>query len=151
MINIESKIQKTETCWNWLGMINEKGYGRIDVSGRKISAHKYIYENTLGKIPDSLELDHLCRNRKCVRPDHLEPVTHQENIRRSLKNRVVKTHCIRGHEFNLENTYLVRDGVRRSWRNCRVCRRQNMSKFKKANPGYYNKVNSMARSLPHLN
>lgn len=69
-----------------------------------------------------LELDHLCRNRRCCRPDHLEPVTHKENVLRGMAPSAInarKTHCKRGHEFTAENIYPSPDGVRR----CRECRR----------------------------
>lgn len=97
-------------CWEWTGhLIN--GYGSI--GGRL--AHRVSYMEIVGQIPDGLELDHLCRNTLCLNPEHLEPVTKRENLRRVV---IAKTHCKRGHEFTPENTWL--DTKRRA-RHCRTC------------------------------
>lgn len=79
-------VDKTDSCWLWLGAQNGKGYGRFTLSGRngwKRSAHRYAYELLVGPIAAGLDLDHLCRNRLCVNPEHLEPVTRRENLRRA--------------------------------------------------------------------
>lgn len=68
-------------CWTWLGRLHN-GYGYLKQHGRDVAAMRLIYEWLVGPIPDGLDLDHLCRNRACVRPDHLEPVTRTENLRR---------------------------------------------------------------------
>lgn len=70
-------------CWRWQGSLNHAGYGRIKLRDRWQAIHRAVYEAHRGPIPDGLELDHLCRNRACVNPDHLEPVARQENIRRA--------------------------------------------------------------------
>ena len=71
-------------CWLWLGCKTEKGYGLVNKPGHgKYRAHRFSYETFVGPIPEGLVLDHLCRARACVRPDHLEPVTDLENKRRS--------------------------------------------------------------------
>jgi hypothetical protein len=69
-------------CWNWTGSVNEKGYGRLSVNGKPRRAHRLAYEHMIGEIPQGLELDHLCKNRRCVNPWHLEPVTHLVNVAR---------------------------------------------------------------------
>jgi hypothetical protein len=110
-------------CWDWTGATNSRGYGRITFMGRTTYAHRQVWETVVGAIPDGLELDHLCRNTMCVNPDHLEPVTHAENIRRSPTGAeksaryAAWTHCRRGHERTPENTRIGPDGVRR----CRPC------------------------------
>ncbi len=77
------KVDKTPACWLWTDTPNHDGYGRFKAD-RKIMAHRFAYEEANGPVPEGLELDHLCRNRLCVRPDHLEAVTHTENVRRAL-------------------------------------------------------------------
>jgi site-specific DNA-cytosine methylase len=84
-----SKVEKTDTCWLWRGALNEHGYGIFgrEASKDTVRAHRWAFENVVGQIPDGLDLDHLCRVRHCVRPDHLEPVTNQENTRRGVESR----------------------------------------------------------------
>lgn len=85
-----SKVEKTDGCWLWRGSINSDGYGSFKIKGRTVKAHGYPWEKKNGQVPRGLELDHLCRNRACVRPDHLEPVTHAVNVQRGNLGRVTK-------------------------------------------------------------
>lgn len=113
-----TKVEKTETCWLWKSACTQKGYGIIRLggrSGRNAGAHRFAYEMCVGPIPDGLQIDHLCRVPACVNPDHLEPVTPQENVVRSARFRV--THCPRGHEYTEANTYYEKATKRR----CRAC------------------------------
>lgn len=109
-------------CWEWQGNINHAGYGRYNYN----LAHRLIWEALVGPIPNGLTLDHLCRNRKCVNPDHLEPVTRGENVRRGVaievnrRRKLALTHCAHGHRFTPENTYIA---PKTGKRNCRTCRR----------------------------
>lgn len=80
-------VEKTEDCWHWKGAISDPGYGRISVGNRLRYAHRLSYELNVGPIPDGLSIDHLCRVRDCVRPDHLEAVTLAENTRREMSAR----------------------------------------------------------------
>lgn len=112
-------------CWNWNASQSTDGYGRFFLDGTVRQASRVVYELLKGKIADGLELDHLCRNTRCVNPAHLEPVTHAENIRRgdlALGIRSAITHCKNGHEFTPENTALRnRNGsVHRRCRKCNV-------------------------------
>lgn len=119
-------------CWEWVGTKNSDGYGMFSFrkNGRITSngAYKLVYEALVGIVPKGKQLDHLCRNRSCVNPSHLEPVTARENMIRGVNpcaKNARKTHCKRGHEFTKENTRITTDEVGRKGRLCRVCIREN--------------------------
>lgn len=107
-----------EYCWNW-DKPNSEGYGKITDQGIEFFAHRWAYLRFVGPIPQGLDLDHLCRNRACCNPWHLEPVTRKENVRRGLQGELLNTHCKRGHEWTEENTYRRPDNPTR--RQCRAC------------------------------
>lgn len=83
-------------CWLWTGALTEKGYGKFNVGGKTIRAHRYTYQQVKGDIPTGFQLDHLCRTRSCVNPQHLEPVTCRENLRRSTLVGRKRRHGITG-------------------------------------------------------
>lgn len=121
------KVAKTDDgCWAWIGPLDRNGYG-LAGGMKKVLAHRMAYRELVGEIPAGLGLDHLCRNRACVRPDHLEPVSHRENCRRGngwAGTNARKTHCPQGHEYTPENTKLIfKKGQPNGGRNCRECRR----------------------------
>jgi hypothetical protein len=122
-------------CWEWTGATGgSRRYGCISVKGVTRRAHRVAYELLAGPIPDGLELDHLCRNRLCVNPEHLEPVTHRENVLRGdapPAANVSKTHCPRGHELTPENTYTRRG--RPGGRECRACSIDRATKWNRDN------------------
>lgn len=117
-----SKVNKTETCWLWTRPLNPSGYAYFKLERRDQLVHRVSYEWAYGPIPDGLVLDHLCRVRHCVRPDHLEAVTQQVNILRGdglAAAEVKRTHCPRGHPYDEDNTRPDGHGHRR----CRQCHR----------------------------
>lgn len=117
-------------CWEWVGTRLPTGYGTLGIGKKRVYAHRHAWEFLVGPIPEGLVMDHLCRNPPCVNPDHLEPVTEQENIARGFAGvvaglqRAARTHCPHGHEFNDANTVWftnTRNG--KPYRQCRECRR----------------------------
>jgi hypothetical protein len=110
-------------CWDWTASKDLGGYGMFSVArSQSRRAHRISYQMFVGQIPDGLVIDHLCRNRGCVNPEHLEPVTASENAKRGLMGdlRPPTTHCVRGHEYTADNTrHVVRGGYKTIV--CRAC------------------------------
>ena len=126
---IADKIDVAD-CWQWTGVTTRLGYGSVSVDGITKSAHRVVYEALVGPVPPECGLDHLCRNRSCVNPDHLEPTTHRENVLRgegiAAKN-ARKTHCIVGHPFTGDNLIIRGNG-----RQCRECGRKRSREYMRA-------------------
>ena len=123
------KMGNPDDCWLWMGKIERNGYGRFWFDSHFVGAHRFAYELTHGPIPKGLTIDHKCRNRACVNPLHLEPVSIQINVLRGVgltAQFAAKTHCPQGHPYDMFNTYINRKGARV----CRQCARQ-------ANRQYY--------------
>ena len=119
---LEDKILIGDGCWEWTGCLMPLGYGQLRRDGKTVYAHRVMYELMVGPIPEGLFIDHLCRNRKCVRPDHLEAVTNEVNIMRGNSvpaRRARQTHCKEGHELAGDNLFVTVRGHRI----CRTCRR----------------------------
>ena len=119
------EVHQPAGCWEWTSGINDAGYGiaRFGASSNQFRAHRVAYELLVGEITDGYQLDHLCRNRSCVNPDHLDPVPQRENLRRGFGQvglRARLTHCKHGHEFTPENTGIQSNGCRK----CKACDRE---------------------------
>lgn len=140
-------VLKTDQCWIWTGEIIKSGYGRFSFKNKKTLAHRLAYELVVGPIPEGRELDHLCHSRdvsclggyecphrRCVRPDHLEPVTSIENNHRGRNFQSAKTHCRNGHPYDEANTRYI-SGERR----CHTCMRANARRQYHARIEYYRK------------
>ena len=113
-------------CWIFHGKPSKEGYASFWREGQSVLAHRAFYEHYVGIVPEGLTLDHLCRVRLCVNPQHLDPVTNRENILRGVGPSAVnaaKTHCKHGHEFTPENTYHYTTPAGGPGRNCRQCQR----------------------------
>jgi hypothetical protein len=126
---VESRLVYTESgCWEWTGAI-VNGYGQAKIGHRLRGVHRFSYEHHVGPVPAGLEIDHLCKNKRCCNPAHLEAVTHRENVLRgeSPSAKYARaTHCKHGHEWTPENT--GRDG---SSRRCLTCKRKRQIEYKR--------------------
>lgn len=117
-----SKVNRAGDCWLWVASLGPNGYGQFNAGSSIVRAHRFAYEAAVGPVPAGLELDHLCRVRRCVNPAHLEPVTHRDNIMRGdtiVAGQVKRGRCPIGHEYAGENL-IVRQGSRF----CRECKRK---------------------------
>lgn len=140
MNSLERLIAKREIdtngCWLWIGSLHPNGYASTTQGSRRSRdyIHRIAYRAIIGPIPLGKELDHLCRVRHCFNPQHLEPVTRIENVRRGIGPAILgrlngsKTHCIRGHAFDEYNTRLRPTGGR----DCRACARLHQTEYRKA-------------------
>lgn len=118
-------------CWKWNGAKTILGYGTTIYEGKLYMAHRLSFEFYKKIIPVGYVIDHLCRNPNCVNPDHLDAVTHRENLRRGVFPNRAKNQCPKGHEYTNENVYLK--GPYGDWRECKICRRNNSRRYKLAN------------------
>lgn len=132
-------------CWEWIGTKIVAGYGIIIINCKHIRTHRFIYEYYYGEINLNLEIDHLCRNKICSNPNHLEQVTHKENSLRGIGPTAInsrKTHCKRGHEFTTQNTFIYKNNPRRGCRKCMTkqsleYRQNNIEKIKQYKKQYF--------------
>lgn len=125
---LAGKLTMEGGCLVWTGALLPNGYGQIRDGTRRLYVHRVAYQQAKGPIPFGWEVDHLCRNRACCAPAHLEAVPRRENILRSdcpSARRARQTHCRNGHEFTLANTFITR----KNQRQCRTCNRERMRRY----------------------
>lgn len=118
-----SKFLAGDDHWPWTGANNGAGYGQIWADEKLQYAHRVMWEIFNGPIPEGLVVDHLCHTPACIRPAHLQLVTHAGNMKRQARS--LSLTCTHGHPWNRENTYIDSDGHR----NCRVCRRAGLHRW----------------------
>ncbi|MGA4541309.1 HNH endonuclease signature motif containing protein [Uniformispora flossi] len=127
---LRSFVELKDGHWLWTGSTNRKGYGRFWFQGRSEEAHRVAYELFVGPIPDGLQIDHVCRVRPCVNPEHLEPVTHEENYRRG--NGVFGPppfeRCRSGRHL-MSQTRVFR-GIKNPRPRCGVCEQERIQSYK---------------------
>lgn len=123
LVRLLAKVDAAGVCWEWTAHVRSDGYGQFHrcPDYRAVVAHRRAWELLVGPIPGGMVLDHLCKNRVCVNPDHLEPVTQGVNVRRGASGAryAARTHCPRGHEYSEANTR--RHNGKRF---CRTCARE---------------------------
>lgn len=128
------KVKKTERCWLWTGAAHQEGYGVFNTGSRLIGAHRFSYLETVGFIAEGMEIDHLCRVPACVRPSHLEVVSHSENVKRGTSwHHLVKEarkikKCPKGHAYSKENTYVTPG---KPTRHCKRCVRNRAKEYQR--------------------
>lgn len=122
-----NRVEKTDECWNWTGSLSTSGYGQITgyVNDEKTNliTHRVVYEHFKGKIPKNHSIDHLCRNKLCQNPEHLEAVTPRVNTLRGVSAVAInaqKTHCSSGHPLSGKNLLMDK---KNNVRMCKACRR----------------------------
>lgn len=126
------QVEKTKSCWLWKGATTN-GYGYLSVGGKMRYAHRVAYQDAKGDIPPGLELDHLCRVKNCVNPDHLEAVSHKVNMLRSdtpSAQNSRKEFCKNGHPLSGANLYRRPDGRGRG--DCLTCKQEYFKLWKRA-------------------
>lgn len=129
-----NKVNTQGNCWLWTGAHHQDGYGVFNSSPRLVGSHRWLYEEIYGRLPKGLEIDHVCRTPACVKPSHLEAVTHSVNVKRGTagqrcteRSRLV-IRCPKGHEYSQDNTYITPG---KPTRHCRQCVRDRCREYQR--------------------
>jgi hypothetical protein len=145
-------VPRNEGCWNWIAARYPDGYGQFYLYGKLNAAHRISHEYFTGeKIPTGMVMDHICRNRSCVRPDHLRVVTRRinaiENNSGVAAVNAAKTNCPQGHEYTKENTYIIKY-KKTNWpsRYCKTCHDKSSRKFRLLHKERLNELNRKYRA-----
>ncbi|MGR3504897.1 MAG: HNH endonuclease signature motif containing protein [Paracoccaceae bacterium] len=120
---------RNSPCWEWPSTISPNGYGKRIVNGKQKLIHRLTYASIFGEIEQKMHCDHLCRNKKCCNPWHIEVVTARENILRGVGASAInfkKKKCKHGHKLSSKNTY-----VNNGWRTCRTCKNERMRRYRR--------------------
>lgn len=136
LVKFAERVRSDGGCWHWMGVKDREGYGHFHCGGARFRPYRLSYEwKTQAPFPSDLVPDHLCRNTSCVNPDHIEPVTHRENILRGdtiAGRNARKTHCDHGHPFDEVNTYRWKGGKAGRSRACKTCIKANLRRWRAA-------------------
>lgn len=131
LYRFEGKVLKTDKCWYWTAALKD-GYGAFRTAKQKtVRAHKWYFERLNGSVRRGYELDHMCNHRNCVNPNHLDVVTHHENVKRApigkrALRKIIRTHCPSGHPYIPSNTYILPSTKERR---CRICTKRSRQKW----------------------
>jgi hypothetical protein len=140
------------SCWLWGAYTNKKGYGQYRVRGAVNTAHREAYMALVGGIPEAHQIDHLCRQRCCVNPSHLEAVTGIVNHLRGLRNQnTAKTECDYGHPLSGGNLYTYTSKAGAISRQCRICRVRRKAKYMAETYGDVDREKARIRSANYRN
>lgn len=129
--SVKYQIDVRSACWIWVAGCMTSGYGQFYDGTRDVGAHRWSYKNFIGEIPENLEIDHLCENKLCVNPEHLEAVSRQVNMKRYHTNHRAyvgqRSHCKNGHPMCEDNTYR---SLKTGLTFCKTCRKTNRARYK---------------------
>lgn len=130
---IDKRPKSEGGCWNWTGKIDRDGYGKLRFYNRTFRAHRWVWECIYGYIKPGLQLDHLCKNRRCVNPAHLEAVSQKVNTQRATNHNRDKQFCPQGHKYTELNTYYYINKAGHKRRKCRSCNKDRVAAFREEN------------------
>lgn len=123
-----ARVDRSSDCWIWTGFVSKDGYGSVSYQGERWRVHRLTWVLENGPIPNGLTIDHLCFDTLCCNPSHLRLLAHVDNA--ANQRSALATHCVNGHEYTPENTYLRPDGCS-GRRDCRACISDRVRRYKR--------------------